>query len=1140
MNQEPNIKSHSILSKMIVLIIVIVASLQFATAMAANVNRFVFSDNIGDPKEWKPGEVNVGEFIENVTITAVDANGQLVTTYGGKLYLNQQTDYGIGGIEPETIQMTNGQWTGTVRVFRSGTKKSSVGVVGDVWIRASDGAVNPVFGDSQHFCARPLSASKFLVTAPGEEHLPGSSTGKIGQPQKQVSDADFSITVYTTDDFWNRVKPERALKLFFTSEDAGARLPGYVDMEGTSSIAVTVAVKTSGQTISVQNTLNTEIKPGASSPILFTEAEMDHFTIDDVPGPVVAGQPFTITVTARSTTGGLFDEFNGYVFLSATSGDGTLSPSQFGPLEDGKWSGQVMLTRAQTAVVLRVVNDVTPDYEGESNAFTVLPGELNRVQILLPGQQATPGILPGRIGAANTQFVNVAFPIQVRATDAWWNAVQPNNLELSFSASESGVNLPVAATLNISQASYNVTFTSEGQSRIFVNPTNQTVAGDTSTNFYVDLGLVSHFDFSAISSPQVAGRPFSVQITAMNSHGNAVTNFNGDIILSASTGNGTISTTGVTLTDGTWQGELFVTAADNQVVLYAADYVAPPNNHTGTSAGFLVVPDTLAGLQIVMPGQATTPGVTPGFKNDVTPQVAGVPVDVTVRAVDRFWNLIADRDDSIAVASTDNFLVVSNSVALANGEAQVPATFRTAAEQTLTVRFKSMADLPAAEGEMVVVSPNIFARLLLLLPGESLLPGDNETDLNNTPGRDATPITQTAGIQFTVEVVAVDEYWNLAENVPADEIRLYITDPQAQVLPTTGVLADGATQFSVILTKGGNLVLRAINVSNAGIEQSPDAVPTILVGGLHYVVTATPSTVVAGDSFSVKIEYKNGVEDMVNSSHVIQMSAVSPTLQPVPGTLERTTINLISGERTVKQSFNRTGKIIIKVVDDLGTDPGFSNVIYIIAGEVASLNMAPAKAEVGGEQETEVTLTLTDDAGNPTPAREVNFAMVAGTGTLSQSLVMTDSLGVAHVMFRGGRVTETNTIRATVGSMFTATNVAVNLMSSAAADGEVVNYPNPFGADSPSTRIDYYLSEDANVTLKVFDLFGNLVWTAEFDAGMPGGQGRARSLHPNSIEWDGVNGNGQKVGNGGYILIAKAESSGKVIMNTKRKIVVVR
>jgi flagellar hook assembly protein FlgD len=143
-------------------------------------------------------------------------------------------------------------------------------------------------------------------------------------------------------------------------------------------------------------------------------------------------------------------------------------------------------------------------------------------------------------------------------------------------------------------------------------------------------------------------------------------------------------------------------------------------------------------------------------------------------------------------------------------------------------------------------------------------------------------------------------------------------------------------------------------------------------------------------------------------------------------------------------------------------------------------------------------------------------------------------------MFKAGRITETNTVRVTVDSLSDEIDIIVNLTLSDLADGVVLNYPNPFGLESETTHFDYYLPEDADVTLRVFDLFGNLVWTKEISAGQEGARGRDRSTHPNSVEWNGQNDRGQKIGNGGYVLLARATANGKVVMNHKRKIVVLR
>jgi len=90
---------------------------------------------------------------------------------------------------------------------------------------------------------------------------------------------------------------------------------------------------------------------------------------------------------------------------------------------------------------------------------------------------------------------------------------------------------------------------------------------------------------------------------------------------------------------------------------------------------------------------------------------------------------------------------------------------------------------------------------------------------------------------------------------------------------------------------------------------------------------------------------------------------------------------------------------------------------------------------------------------------------------------------------------------------------------------KVVNYPNPFHAGREDTIIQYYLNKSADVKMRIYDLFGNLVRTLEFPPAEIGGR-----MGPNQVPWDGRNGKGIVVANGGYIcrIEAKAGKERKV------------
>jgi flagellar hook assembly protein FlgD len=66
------------------------------------------------------------------------------------------------------------------------------------------------------------------------------------------------------------------------------------------------------------------------------------------------------------------------------------------------------------------------------------------------------------------------------------------------------------------------------------------------------------------------------------------------------------------------------------------------------------------------------------------------------------------------------------------------------------------------------------------------------------------------------------------------------------------------------------------------------------------------------------------------------------------------------------------------------------------------------------------------------------------------------------------------------------------------------NYPNPF---NPTTTIQYYLPQASEVTVRIFDVYGNLVKTLV--------NGR-QSAGQKSAIWNGHNDIGQKVSSGVY------------------------
>jgi len=78
-------------------------------------------------------------------------------------------------------------------------------------------------------------------------------------------------------------------------------------------------------------------------------------------------------------------------------------------------------------------------------------------------------------------------------------------------------------------------------------------------------------------------------------------------------------------------------------------------------------------------------------------------------------------------------------------------------------------------------------------------------------------------------------------------------------------------------------------------------------------------------------------------------------------------------------------------------------------------------------------------------------------------------------------------------------------------EDEVRNRPNPFRAGNENTLIEYNLNQPSNVTITIYNLLGQEVWSESYEAGENGGR------ENNSVPWDGKNLSGEVVGNGGYL-----------------------
>src|SRR5207244_6736376 len=100
---------------------------------------------------------------------------------------------------------------------------------------------------------------------------------------------------------------------------------------------------------------------------------------------------------------------------------------------------------------------------------------------------------------------------------------------------------------------------------------------------------------------------------------------------------------------------------------------------------------------------------------------------------------------------------------------------------TITLSFTASGLTSATSGN-IVVSPAAFAKLQLLVPGETAAPG-------SATGKSGTPTASTAATAFNITVNAVDSFWNVV-NAVSDTVDITSTDANA-TLPADAALVSG-------------------------------------------------------------------------------------------------------------------------------------------------------------------------------------------------------------------------------------------------------------------------------------------------------------------------------------------------------------
>jgi len=972
--------------------------------------------------------------------------------------------------------------------------------------------------------------TRLQVLLPGETAAPGTGSGKTGTPRAQVSGIPFDITVRACDNTWTLVTTV-SNSIQITSSDASATLPQPAQLQsGTRTFTVTTNAGGTFNFLAHDQTDNT-IADGVSAS--FSSQVLASFTFENISQKhKYAGLPDATTLTARDPNGNVVTGYTGPAGLKEMTsfGEGRVTPAQV-TLTNGVWSGNMTMFRAdETSINRGNVNKYAydlnnPAKNGSSDPFIVHPGAFAKVQIIVPGLTPEPGSVSGYIGSPATQAVGTGFTASVYATDAYWNPV-PSTDNVRVTASGSYTASPTSGVLTNGFRQFTVTLNTVGSQTVTASDlTNTSITSTTSPPITVLASAPAGFAFVTITSPQTAGVPASVTINAVDSGGNLVPGYNGDAILTANTGTGSISPGQVTFTAGTWTGLVTFKGAGGAVALTCADYSAPPK--TGTSNNFVVNPGPLYGLQVLLPGESARGGTATGKTGTPTNQSAGNPFTTTVRAVDQYWNLVSGVNDRIVLTSTDTFAWMPSDTVLVNGQCLISTRLHKSGYQTITARDSTNALIQSNTSSQVLVVGGTFARVLILAPGEINAPG-------TATGRAGTATDQSINYAFTVTALATDQWWNPVGGA-TDVVHVTSNDPLA-VLPPDEAMVDGTADLQMRLSTGGFQQISVSDVTNPSKTGSTTQVRAIS-SGFHLEAAITPSTARAGEPFNLTVKVTNdagSVIQEINSFVTLEVRNANDQ-SAGRGALLTTQFQLLQGQRTVSETYTFSEPILVIARDDAGNAPATSNPITITPGQPSAIRLSSDPTWVGGNKHATIIARVVDDFENGVPDQQVDFTLLSGTGTLSAMDTLSTANGEARADFLSPRNPEVDRIRATSGTLLNEMDLETAFVDPTKGGGYATNYPNPFHPPTEPTTIAYKLDDNASVTMRIYTQSGSLVKRVVFDKGVPGGM-----TGLNEYLWDGKNGKGEVVSSGGYVVLIEAQGTGETLHVIRRKIAVVR
>lgn len=515
----------------------------------------------------------------------------------------------------------------------------------------------------------------------------------------------------------------------------------------------------------------------------------------------------------------------------------------------------------------------------------------------------------------------------VNAVDANWNVVPTIGDTIGISSSDTNAVLQSSAALSGGTQIFSVTFKTSGSRTVTATDLTDGTKLPITSSFvpvtaaaFVKLQLLAPGETvapgtttgkSGTPNTQTVAIGYSVTVNAVDANWNVVTSVSDVIGLNSTEATATLPSNTASVS-----GTKTLSVSNNTVGTWTvtASDVTDGTKLASTSPSITVNPGPFARLQVLAPGETALPGSATGKTGAALPQTAGAAFSVTVNAVDAGWNPV-NTNDTVTISSSDTNAILPASAALIGGTKTLSVTLKTAGTSTLTASNVTHTAISADTSTALNVSAGVFAKLLLLTPGETAVPG-------SITGKAGTPTAQTSANAFNLTVNAVDANWNLVTSA-TDSVAIASSDSSA-LLPTNAPLTAGAKTFSLTLKTAGSANVTATDITD-GTKSANSSTVTVNPGAFVKLQvlapgeisapatatgkTGTPTSQTAGTAFNVTVNAVDANWNVVNTNDTVSITSTDANAAlPANGAL-------LSGSKVVSVTLKTVGSAAITASD---------------------------------------------------------------------------------------------------------------------------------------------------------------------------------------------------------------------------------